>query len=102
MFGSAHSGLRAISRSKAATTSGIELDAAVLAQLAERLLLAERRHAVRPGGGHRLERVGDVQDPRQARDVVAHQSVRVARAVEPLVVMADDRQLRRAAWRPGG
>ena len=72
---------------------GIELDAGELAQLAERLLGGERRHPVRALGGHRLERVRDVEDPGQERDLVADQPVRVARAVVPLVVVADDRQL---------
>ena len=73
----------------------VELDAGELAQLAERLLGGQRRHPVGPGGGHRLERVGDVEDPGELRDLVADQPVRVARAVVPLVVVADDRQLRR-------
>ena len=64
-------------------------------ELGHRLLGGQRRHPVGPRGGHRLERVGDVEDPGQPRDLVTQQPVRVARAVVPLVVMADDRQLRR-------
>ena len=93
MFGLAQSGRRAIRRSNASTTSGSNWMPLNLSQLAERLLLGERRHAVRAGGGHRLERVGDVHDPRELGDVVADQSVGVAGAVEPFVVMANDRQL---------
>ena len=79
----------------------IELDAAELAQLGQRLLGRERGHAVRPGGGHRLEGVGHVQDAGQLRDLVADEAIRVARAVEPLVVVADDRQLRGQSRGPG-
>ena len=79
----------------ASTILRVELDAGELAQLPERLLGRQRRHPVGPGGGHRLERVRHVQDPRQQRDLVADQAVRVARAVVPLVVVADDRQLAR-------
>ena len=74
---------------------GVELDAGELAQLRDRLLRRQRRHPVGPGGRHRLERVGHVQDPGQQRDLVADQAVRVARPVVPLVVVADDRQLAR-------
>ena len=72
----------------------VELDAGELAQLGERLLGGQRRHAVGAGGRHRLEGVGDVEDARELRDLVADEAVRVARAVVPLVVVADDRQLR--------
>ena len=44
----------------------IELDAGELAQLAEGLLCGQRRHPVGAGGGHRLERVGDVEDAGQS------------------------------------
>ena len=71
----------------------VELDAGELAQLGERLLGGERRHAVRAGGGHRLEGVGHVEDAGELRDLVADEPVRVARAVVPLVVVPDDRQL---------
>ena len=43
-------------------------------QLGEGLLRRERRHAVGPLGGHRLEGVGDVQDPRELRDLVADEA----------------------------
>jgi hypothetical protein len=36
-----------------------------------------------------------VEDPGELRDLVADQAIRIARAVVPLVVVADDRQLRR-------
>jgi hypothetical protein len=36
-----------------------------------------------------------VEDPGKLRDLVADQAIRIARAVVPLVVVANDRQLRR-------
>src|SRR5206468_3012070 len=72
----------------------VELDASVLADLAKGLLGGEGLGAVGPRRGHRLERVGDVEDPRPERDVLALEAVGIARAVEPLVVVADDRDLR--------
>src|SRR3954453_11590404 len=74
---------------------GIELNARELVELADRLLLAQRRHPVRARSRHCLERVRDVHDSREARNVVAYETVRVARAVEPFMVMPNDRQL----WR---
>ena len=73
---------------------GIELDPGELAELAERLLVGQRLHAVRARGRHRLERVGDVEDAGQLRDLLAQEPVGIARAVVPLVVVANDRQLR--------
>ena len=79
----------------ASTTAGSNWMPANLRSSRERLLGGQRRHPVRPGGGHRLEGVGDVEDARELRDLVADEPVRVAGAVVPLVVVADDRQLRR-------
>ena len=42
-----------------------------------------------PGGGHRAERVGDRDDPRDERDRLAREAVDVASAVPSLVVVAD-------------
>src|SRR5205809_161966 len=42
-------------------------------------------------GQHRVERVGDVDDPGAERDVLAGQPVGVARTVPALVVVADGR-----------
>ena len=53
--------------------------------------------AVGAVGGHRVERVGDEDDPRAERDVLARQAVRVAAAVPGLVVVADPRVDRRDA-----
>src|SRR6185503_20406456 len=44
------------------------------------------RAPVRPVAGHRVERVGDREDPRGGRDVVAAPAVGVAAAVPALVV----------------
>ena len=43
--------------------------------------------AVRPLGGDRLERVGDEDDARLERDLVATEAVGVATSVDVLVVM---------------
>ena len=50
-----------------------------------------RRHRdlVGPGGGHHLVGVGDGQDPRPERDVLAGEPVGIAGAVPLLVVVAD-------------
>ena len=58
------------------------------------------RRGRRAGAGHRVVGVGDVDDARGERDVVAAQSVRVAAAVGPLVVQLDDRDVRRAGTAP--
>ena len=73
---------------------GVELDPGELAQLGQGLLRGQRDHPIWPLGGHRLERVGAVEDPGQLRDLLTDQPIRIARAVVPLVVVADDRQLR--------
>jgi hypothetical protein len=53
-----------------------------------------RRHrgAVGEAGGQRIVDVHHLQDARGLRDLFAAQPVRIARAVDPLVMMADDRQ----------
>ena len=53
------------------------------------------RRTIGARAGHRVERVGDVDDAGQQRDLVAAQPVRIALAVGPLVVQLDDRQVRR-------
>src|SRR5512141_1475192 len=50
------------------------------------------RWLIRPAVNHRLVRVGDGHDARAERDVLATQPVRIAAAVEALVVVADDRR----------
>ena len=74
---------------------GIELDPGELPELGHRLLTRERRQAIGARCRHRLEGVGHVEDPRQHRDLVAHQAVGIAGAVVPLVVVSNDRQLGR-------
>ena len=59
----------------------IELDAGELAELENGLLDRERRHAIRPLGGHRLERVGHVKDPGELGDLVTDEAVGIAGAV---------------------
>ena len=50
--------------------------------------------AVGAGARHRVERVGDVDDAREQRDLVALEAVRIAEPVRLLVVQLDDRQVR--------
>ena len=65
-----------------------ELGARGVAKLCERLV--ERPGgAVDAGREHRVERVGDVDDAGAKRDLLALEPVRIARAVEALVVVAD-------------
>ena len=56
--------------------------------------------AARRGRRHRVERVGDEDDARSERDLVARQPERVAGAVPPLVVVADPAVDRRHAQAP--
>ena len=48
------------------------------------------RRPVRPVRRHRVERVGQHEDARADRDLVRREALRVALAVEPLVVRHDD------------
>ena len=67
-----------------------ELGGCGVAELGERLV--ERpRGLVDAGRQHRVERVGDMDDPRAERDLLALQTVGVAGAVEALVMVADCR-----------
>ena len=75
-------------RSSAPTHRGQNCDARCPPQLGERLG-RRPRGAVDPRRQHRVERVGDVDDAGAERDVLAPQAVRVAGAVEALVVVAD-------------
>ena len=65
----------------------IELRARHALQLRERLVHRSRA-AVRTVGRHRLERVGDEDDARLGRDLLAAEAVGIAAPVEVLVVMA--------------
>src|SRR5262249_54446695 len=64
-----------------------ELGAGVRPQLGERGGRLEGG-AVGARRQHRAERVGDVDDARAERDLLALKAVRIAGAVEPLVVVA--------------
>src|SRR5258706_3619379 len=67
----------------------VELRSGMVAKLRPGGLDGDRRpvDAVRR---HRAECVGDGDDPRPERDVQPDESVRVAGAVEPLVVVSND------------
>ena len=67
-------------RTKASTTTGSNWMPANLRSSPRACSGGERRHPVGPGGRHRLEGVGDVEDPGELRDLVADQAVRVARS----------------------
>ena len=82
-------------RRKASTMTGSNCTPAYLRSSAIACSGRQRAHPVRPRGRHRLERVRHVQDSRQLRNLVAHQAIRVPRAVVPLVMVPNDRQLRR-------
>ena len=71
-------------------TARAELGGGGAAKLGERLVERPGR-AVDAGRQHRVERVGDVDDPRAERDLLALQAVGIAGAVEALVVVADRR-----------
>src|SRR5688500_4014563 len=70
---------------------GIELRAAQPAKLVGCPLMRLRR-LVRPAVDHRLVGVGNGDDARAERDVLAAQPVGVAGAIEALVVVANDRR----------
>ena len=67
---------------------GVELGAGAGDDLVERGL-APHRLVVRADGGHRLEAVGDADDPGAGADRLAGQADRVAGAVVALVVLGD-------------
>ena len=68
----------------------IELRAGVPSQLADGRLVADRP-LVRPIAGHGVVGVGDGDDARTERDLVAAQPERIAVAREPLMVVEDER-----------
>src|SRR5450756_2209645 len=68
---------------------GVVFDPRMLADLGQGRLHAEHR-AVGPVRGHRLDDVGDGEDPGLRQDVLAAQPPRVARAVEAFVVLQHD------------
>ena len=53
------------------------------------------RGAVGARAGDGVERVGHVNDPREQRNLVPAQAVRIALAIRPLVMELDDRQMLR-------
>ena len=69
----------------------VELRARPVLDLGERVLVGERL-AVRPWRDHRVERVGDREDPGLDRDAASAQPRRVAAAVPALVVEEDVRE----------
>lgn len=71
----------------------VELRAGTPPQLPERVRERAPR-PIRPGAGHRVERVGHVDDLRQQRRLVAAEAVRVALAIRPLMVQLDNLQMR--------
>jgi hypothetical protein len=54
--------------------------------------LVRRRGPIRPWRDDRVEGVGDSEDPRPDRDLIAREAVGISGAVETLVVMANDRR----------
>src|SRR5437867_247924 len=67
----------------------VELSAGIRAELAERVLWSER-DAIRSRARHRVVRVGDRDDLGSEGDLAALEPVRVARAVEVLVVRENE------------
>src|SRR5205085_11976674 len=67
----------------------VELGASTAAELGDRFL-EEKRRPVRAIGRHRVEGVAAADDPRQERDLLAGEPVRIALAVPALVAGADD------------
>src|SRR5437588_11450738 len=68
---------------------GIELGAAHAGDLLGRVLEG-KGGAVGPVGGHGVEGVDDAENARRHRDLLAFEPLRIARAVEHPVVVADD------------
>ena len=68
---------------------GVELLAGDPAQLDDRVVRGHRR-PVGVARGHHVVGVGDRDDPRQLRDLLALEAARIALAVDPLVVGEDD------------
>jgi len=68
---------------------GVELGPGLAAQDVDRLLVGSRR-AVGAGRSDRVEGVIDRDDPRAHGNPIARESVRIAGAVEPLVMVPDD------------
>src|SRR6266542_276084 len=68
---------------------GIELRARTAGELLKRPLDRARR-LIRAGMGHRVECVGDADDPRLQRDALPAQSIGIARAIDVLVMPAGD------------
>src|SRR5437667_7339076 len=71
--------------------NGIPLLAGPLLQDADRLLSGATA-PVRTVAGHRYECVGDGNDAGEKWNLIAAKTIRIARAVNPLVVVADGRK----------
>src|SRR5262245_30002008 len=80
---------RAFPRAEGVDHRGVELPAGLSDQLTARGGPAERT-PVRPVARHRVERVGNGEDPRRHRDLRRNQRVRIPAAVPALVVRAHD------------
>src|SRR3989442_12225266 len=72
---------------------GVELPPGLAVDLRPRLLPAAGC-AIGAVARHRIQRVGDGEDPRSERDLLGREPVRIAVAVPALVVRADDAQAR--------
>ena len=81
-------------RASASTQAGVERGAGLLAQEREGPV-GRPRVAVDAVGDERVVDVAGGEDPRAERELGAGQAARVARAVEALVVLADEAQHRR-------
>src|SRR5690242_6806086 len=79
---------RLVHRHERGHDGGVELCSRTAGQLLERLLLG-LRHLVGTVLGHRVEGVGDEDDPRAERDRLPAEAVRVAEPIPALVGGAD-------------
>ena len=69
----------------------VELDTRVSPKLGECLRRAQGDQPIWTRRGHRLEGIRDMEDASEQRTLLADEPIRVPRAVEPLVVVADER-----------
>src|SRR5664279_5401012 len=65
----------------------VELGPGVAAQLVDRVTVA-RRQSIRTVGGHRLKRIGDLDDARLERNLAAGEAVWVTGSVDALMVVS--------------
>lgn len=67
----------------------VPLGAAVLSEFPQNHIEWQAR-AIGPRTGHRVKRVGDRDDQRAERDLIAGQAIRIAFAIHALMMVADD------------